>query len=363
MYTARGVARTLEMTDRVLPGITRHELAEYLRDRLDVAGPVTLESVRLAGQGMSDDTILVDIVDADGARHPLAIRRYRSDGVVRELCDPQRHYRTLRALERTDLPTPRALWFDPDGGPLGGASFAMQRIEGAAPVPWSPQGRAFLEQAGRGPLGERFVSLLAEIHAVDWRGLGLGGELGNAAADERTCAQIELLGAMVERHRRGPEPVFADALGWLRANLPCGAETVLVHGDYRTGNLLYDRDKVTAVLDWEFAQPGDPMRDVAWVLAPSNRVGSDLACYLLAPERFAELYERFAGREIAWDAVRFWQVYHQVFNATMWMHAELRVARGETRDLRMLRWSYTLPTMRGLILRAMEDAVRTKETR
>jgi aminoglycoside phosphotransferase (APT) family kinase protein len=123
----------------VLPGVRAAELAAYLQRWLDAPAPLALESVLLAGQGMSDDTILVEAVDAAGARHSLALRRYRPEGILREFVDPARHFRTLAALGATSVPAPRALWFDPDSALLGGACFAMERVAGQVPIPWSPE--------------------------------------------------------------------------------------------------------------------------------------------------------------------------------------------------------------------------------
>lgn len=41
---------------------------------------------------------------------------------------------------------------------------------------------------------------------------------------------------------------------------------VLVHGDFGPNNTLHDPDTfaVTAVVDWEWARPGDPVEDLAW---------------------------------------------------------------------------------------------------
>ncbi len=340
----------------VLPGLTYEALRGYLAGYLDASGSLALDSVRVAGQGMSDDTILVDATAGGGKKHSLVLRRYRHDGVARELSDPARHYRTLKALEGTSIPAPRALWFDPVGADLGGACFAMERLEGFVPVPWSPSGREFLHKAGEGPLGLRFASLLADIHAVDWARLAL--DTGAPATSQERCArQLHILETMLNRYRSGPEPVLADALGWLKAHAATvPEETVLVHGDYRTGNLLFSGEEVTGVLDWEFAQLGDPMRDVAWVLAASNRVGSDLACYILPPDRFVALYEQYSGRRVNWPAIRYWQVYHQLFNALGWLHAGHNIKSGKTADLRMLRWSYTMPVMRRFVIHALKEA-------
>ena len=45
-----------------------------------------------------------------------------------------------------------------------------------------------------------------------------------------------------------------------------GTGWVVVHGDYGPNNMLFDPDtfRVTGLLDWEWARPGDPIDDLAW---------------------------------------------------------------------------------------------------
>lgn len=54
----------------------------------------------------------------------------------------------------------------------------------------------------------------------------------------------------------------------IAAALPCpaGKRQVLVHGDYGPNNVLLDPStlEITAVLDWEWAHPGEPAEDLAW---------------------------------------------------------------------------------------------------
>ena len=45
-------------------------------------------------------------------------------------------------------------------------------------------------------------------------------------------------------------------------------EPAVVHGDFRMGNFLIDRDGLTAVLDWELAHRGDPVEDLGLALRP-----------------------------------------------------------------------------------------------
>ena len=63
-----------------------------------------------------------------------------------------------------------------------------------------------------------------------------------------------------------PRPVISMAFEWLRANLPPEPEKpLLVHGDFRNGNLIIGPDGLRAVLDWEIAHLGDPIEDLGWV--------------------------------------------------------------------------------------------------
>jgi tRNA A-37 threonylcarbamoyl transferase component Bud32 len=45
-----------------------------------------------------------------------------------------------------------------------------------------------------------------------------------------------------------------------------GGGTVLVHGDFGPQNMVFDATTLqpAAVVDWEFAHPGDPVEDMAW---------------------------------------------------------------------------------------------------
>ena len=60
---------------------------------------------------------------------------------------------------------------------------------------------------------------------------------------------------------------------WLLDNLPASYTPSLVHNDYRNGNVMVDGEGIVAVLDWEVAHIGDPMRDLGWMLTHSWRFG------------------------------------------------------------------------------------------
>ncbi len=43
-----------------------------------------------------------------------------------------------------------------------------------------------------------------------------------------------------------------------------GTGPVLVHGDFGPQNVLIEHDRITALVDWEFAHIGQPVEDLAW---------------------------------------------------------------------------------------------------
>ena len=70
-----------------------------------------------------------------------------------------------------------------------------------------------------------------------------------------------------------PRPVFELAFAWLKANEPAPQPPVLVHGDFRLGNLIVDEQGLASVLDWELSHIGDPREDIAWICVNSWRFG------------------------------------------------------------------------------------------
>ena len=106
---------------------------------------------------------------------------------------------------------------------------------------------------------------------------------------------------------------------------------MLVHGAYRTGNLLVDDDRVSAVLDWELQVIGDPMYDVAYVLSDLNREGTDLLSNLVDRDDFYRDYEAATGIEIDDDACRYYQLLYAMRSVAFWMSASDLYATGRSR--------------------------------
>ena len=113
----------------------------------------------------------------------------------------------------------------------------------------------------------------------------------------------------------GDRPVMALAFRWLEDHLPTPVEPVLLHGDFRMGNIMADADGLAAVLDWELAHMGDRHQDLAFGCINSWRFGHiDRPAFGVGSlDDFWAAYEAASG--IAVDPARFrwWLVY-----STLW---------------------------------------------
>lgn len=149
---------------------------------------------------------------------------------------------------------------------------------------------------------------LARIHAIPAAAIPAAIPLMDTAA-----ALAELKARFVDYG--GDRPVIALAIKWCEDHLPTPAAPVLVHGDYRMGNVMVDADGLAAVLDWELAHRGDAHEDLAFgcmtvwrfgrIDQPAFGVGS-LADYFAA-------YEEAGGAKVDRDRFHFWLVYR-----TLW---------------------------------------------
>ena len=217
--------------------------------------------LQLSG-GASKEMWAFDLIAADGAATALVLRRqpagrrFSSQGLPSVAAEAA----LVRLAERVGVPVPAVAFELPAGSPAGDG-YAMARIEGE-----TVGGRVLklpdLAEARAG-MARRCGEILARLHAATgYEPLGL-----------REIGAREELAALEERHRLTghDRPVFELALRWLGDNLPEERTRVLLHGDFRNGNLMIGPEGIRAVLDWELAHVGPPVYDLAWLCVTSWR--------------------------------------------------------------------------------------------
>ncbi|MCP4038123.1 MAG: phosphotransferase family protein, partial [bacterium] len=158
----------------------------------------------------------------------------------------------------------------------------------------------------RPKLARQCGEVLARIHAIDTEASGLAQRL--QILDP--CAYVEQIYAGY-RQFETPQPMIDYVASWLLDHLPQSPAMAPVHNDFRNGNLMIGPEGVTAVLDWELAHIGDPMRDLGWICTNSWRFGRrDLPVggFGRREDLFAG-YEAASGTKVDPEHVHFWEVF------------------------------------------------------
>ena len=333
--------------DRSGAGAVEERIADYLGEQL--GAPVALADVQRIAVGWSHETWLFDASwTSDGVttREGMCLRRDPGNALLREMSDLATQFTVLRALESTAVPAPKAYFFEDDPAVLDAPFLVMEKVPGTCPSPWGRDGQAFYRAAAeRGVLPLSFTDALVAIHTADWAAAGLD-VLGVPEPGEGFVRrELTKWRSLIDASGVEPDPVLVDVLGWLEANVPSTDRRTLVHGAYRTGNLLIDEDRVAAVLDWETEVIGDPMYDVAYVLSSLNREGTDLLSNIVDERVFRDRYEAGTGLAIDDAACAYYEVLYGMRSAAFWMSATGLFVDGRNDDLRLARTAWSIPVV------------------
>jgi aminoglycoside phosphotransferase (APT) family kinase protein len=254
-----------------------------------------VELHRLSG-GASRETWSFDLVDANGDRRELVLRR--DPGEYGGESDRSTEYLLLEAAAAAGVAVPcvRVLLRTEDDL---GRGFVMDRVEGETIARRILRDDAY---AGARPrLAAQCGEIAARIHAIDPATLPRLPVQGAASQLDQYRALLDTFGE--------PHPAFELGLRWLAERVPPPpARPELVHGDFRNGNFIVGPEGIRAVLDWELAHLGDPIEDLGWLCVKSWRFGvpDKLVGGFGAVPDLVAAYERAGGRRIDDDTLRFW---------------------------------------------------------
>jgi aminoglycoside phosphotransferase (APT) family kinase protein len=203
-----------------------------------------------------------------------------------------RETRIVEALRDSRVPVPRVL---ARNDML--ACTLFERVRGRSDLQNAPP-----EQ--QRPVMEHFFDIIADLHTID---------IERFPADEfprppsvRDCVLGEM-DLVTKRWKRFlssyQDPLVAYGIDWLERNAPTSVPRVsLVQGDTGPANFLFEGDRVTSVIDWEWGHLGDPMEDLGNICVrefwnPSGGLSG-----------LMERYGQRSGLEVNLQAVRYYRV-------------------------------------------------------
>lgn len=247
----------------------------------------------VASLGAQRRTLFLEVIHND--KTTKAVAQIASN--VLDGAEIEDEARLLRAAERAGVVVPHLIAVDTATGTI-----ISEHVEGES----IPRRILRLVEAQSG-LGSKLTSdcgtALALIHQIptdDFR------DLQDLADSDRYADEMERLLESLST----PHPTFRLGVRWLRRHKIDGPpESVIVHGDFRLGNVLVSDQGISAVLDWELVHLGDPMEDLAWLCLRTWRFGADdlVVGGFGSIEELRSAYENAGG---TWrkDAFQWWTV-------------------------------------------------------
>ena len=149
---------------------------------------------------------------------------------------------------------------------LGVPFYVMDYIDGFVVTDVLPPGLDG-DASARRRLSEDLVDTLVEIHGADVSAPALAPLVRPGSYLER---QVRRFSQLWEVNATRELPLVGEVGAKLAAAMPPPLAPVVVHGDYRLGNMIVaagQAGRIVAVLDWEMGAVGDPRADVGYLLA------------------------------------------------------------------------------------------------
>jgi aminoglycoside phosphotransferase (APT) family kinase protein len=253
------------------------------------------EVVRLERHVARREAWIVDLARPDGSVVEAFLRLER-DPEADNPWSLEKEAAIVKALGPTSVPVAELYgWSDA----LHCALF--ERVRGASdldPLPM-PQRQVVMEN---------FIDAMARVHTLDIDALGLPPLPRPSSARECALGEVDLIlkrwATFLDGYR---EPLITYAVDWLGRNAPTEVSRVsLVQGDTGPGNFVYDGDRVTAVVDWEWGHLGDPLEDLG------NLCVRDFWTPAVPLGPLMQRYERVSGVPVDLDSVRYYRIQQNV---------------------------------------------------
>ncbi|MFT4126092.1 MAG: phosphotransferase family protein [Gordonia sp. (in: high G+C Gram-positive bacteria)] len=263
-----------------MPAVLAKWIAAQEPDRQQ---PALTVDAGVDANGMSSETIMIDARWPD-THHPsperwvMRMAPRPEDLPVFDTYRLHDQFETMRlAADLTGLPIPRVHHLEPTGEILGSPFFLMDRVDGLVPpdvLPY-PFGNNWIFDASpdqQRAVQDSTIAILARLHAIPDATTTFGFLRAESPAGATDLhRRLAWLTQWYESSARtiGRSPLVDEALLRLSATLPsdvAAAPSVLLWGDARIGNIMFDDFAPVAILDWEMATLGPRELDVSWLI-------------------------------------------------------------------------------------------------
>jgi aminoglycoside phosphotransferase (APT) family kinase protein len=160
------------------------------------------------------------------------------------------------------------------------------------------------DPAERRAFSLELVRVLARLHCADYRTIG---PEGFGRPEGYVARQLARWSKQYASSRIEENADMDRLIPWLEERLPADDESAIIHGDYRSHNVIFEKSepRIVAVLDWELATIGHPLADLAYCCLPYHLPPDDIRGFhgadpqdlgIPSEEEMTAAYCREAGR-------------------------------------------------------------------
>ncbi len=302
----------------------RQAAEKFLGDRWQ--SPVQVTDIRKIFGGASRETYRLE-VSVDGESRGLILRRDPPSSLI----DTEREleFGAYARVFPTDIPVPEPLFLEND------ATVMQQPFSIMAAIDHCLTDVAGLSAEQRDQLGREKYAILGRLAAKDPMALDFAELMPVPRLEDCAAEQLAYWESVIIDDEIHPQPIARAALRWLKRHMPPPAQKLsVVHGDYRTGNFLFNTDaQITGILDWEMCHLGDPLEDLAWSMDPLWRGDeTELAGKLLADSEAIKTWEQASGLTCDAEAFRWWRIFVAVKAVAIWISSSEDFEKGQGKD-------------------------------
>ena len=303
------------------------EFASYLSRKLN--RNLRCKAIKRIFGGASRETYKVELKDQKVKKSFKVIYRRSQKSSLIET-DQETEFLAYLAFQNTPIPVPQLLILEKSSKPLGAPFLVMEEVKGEASSPFD---RMFYKPYQK-TLGKQFWSILGRIASFDYGEEELIKVLKKPTEEQVWKLELDYWVGVIREDSLGKEPILEAAIRELYRSPPQPAQQIsLVHGDYRNGNFLIKKDKITAILDWEMVHLGDPLEDLGWALSPIwCWEENSKPAYLISRKAGLDIWKKESGLKIDNTALTWWELFSCVKGLAIWTSAGKEFSSGRNTD-------------------------------
>lgn len=239
-------------------------------------GSTLVSAIPLAGS-FTNSAHSVEAITRTGTPFRVVVRRYVPFNGNRS-SKARTEFRGLTLLRHSDVPAPEPLYLDEKGDVLGMPGIVMTWMEG----------RHVIDSSDPISYARRLAQMLARIHSVPFTEQDRPFLL-DANPDTLWFLANDNVPDFMAAHELGTQVWHAvkEITEQMPFTLP-----VFSHCDFQPGNILWDGDSISAVVDWEEAAYADPAMDLGYTRMNLALRGMHRGGHCLVQEYEAEMGRR-----------------------------------------------------------------------